>query len=68
VLGQCIVEMMVNPPREGEPSYALYREEYDGIFKGLKERASALYEAFKRMEGVECDEPQVSSIRHFSLL
>jgi alanine transaminase len=59
VLGQCIVEMMVNPPKEGEPSYALYREEYDTIFKGLKERAYALYEAFKRMEGVECDEPQV---------
>jgi alanine transaminase len=50
---------MVNPPKEGEPSYALYREEYDTIFKGLKERAYALYEAFKRMEGVECDEPQV---------
>jgi alanine transaminase len=62
VLGQCIVEMMVNPPKEGEPSYALYREEYDTIFKGLKERAYALYEAFKRMEGVECDEPQVRII------
>jgi alanine transaminase len=59
VLGQCIVEMMVNPPKEGEPSYELYRKEYDGIFAGLKERAYALYEAFKRMEGVECDEPQV---------
>jgi alanine transaminase len=59
VLGQCIVEMMVNPPKEGEPSYELYKKEYDGIFAGLKERAYALYEAFKRMEGVECDEPQV---------
>jgi len=60
VLGQCIVEMMVNPPREGEESYDLYKEEYDGIFAGLKKRAYALYEAFKRMEGVECDEPQGS--------
>lgn len=59
VLGQCIVEMMVNPPKEGEPSYELYKQEYDTIFKGLKERAYALYEAFKRMEGVKCDEPQV---------
>jgi alanine transaminase len=59
VLGQCIVEMMVNPPKEGEPSYELYRKEYDGIFNGLKERAYALYEAFKKMEGVECDKPQV---------
>lgn len=59
VLGQCFVEMMVNPPKEGEPSYQLYKSEYDSIFKGLKDRAYALYEAFKRMEGVECDEPQV---------
>ncbi|KAL1799495.1 hypothetical protein ACET3X_003532 [Alternaria dauci] len=60
VLGQCIVEMMVNPPKEGEPSYELYKEEYDGIFNGLKKRAYALYEAFKQMEGVECNEPQGS--------
>jgi len=60
VLGQCIVEMMVNPPKEGEPSYELYKEEYDGIFHGLKKRAYALYEAFKQMEGVECNEPQGS--------
>lgn len=60
VLGQCIVEMMVNPPREGDPSYPLYRAEYDAIFKGLKQRAYALYDAFKEMEGVECQEPQGS--------
>ncbi|KAF1850082.1 alanine aminotransferase 2 [Cucurbitaria berberidis CBS 394.84] len=60
VIGQCIVEMMVNPPKEGEPSYELYRKEYDGIFNGLKQRAYALYEAFKKMEGVVCDEPQGS--------
>lgn len=51
---------MVNPPKEGEPSYALYKEEYDGIFNNLKSRALALYEAFKQMEGVECQSPQGS--------
>lgn len=60
VIGQCIVEVMVNPPKEGEPSYALYKEEYDGIFNNLKSRALALYEAFKQMEGVECQSPQGS--------
>ncbi|MBE7182540.1 MAG: aminotransferase class I/II-fold pyridoxal phosphate-dependent enzyme [Terriglobus roseus] len=59
VIGQCIVEMMVNPPKEGEPSYELYKKEYDGIFNGLKERAYALFNAFKEMEGVECQDPQV---------
>ncbi|KAF2091344.1 PLP-dependent transferase [Saccharata proteae CBS 121410] len=57
VIGQCFVEMMVNPPKEGEESYPLYKKEYDGIFKGLYERAMALYEAFKKMEGVECQSP-----------
>lgn len=60
VIGQCIVEMMVNPPKEGEESYELYKKEYDGIFNGLKERANALFAAFKEMEGVECQDPQVS--------
>ncbi len=60
VIGQCLVELMVNPPRPGEPSFALYDQEYKSIFRGLRERATALYDAFKEMEGVECGEPQGS--------
>ncbi|GIJ89719.1 hypothetical protein Asppvi_008664 [Aspergillus pseudoviridinutans] len=58
VIGQCLVELMVNPPKKGEPSYELYEKEYNGISNGLHKRALALYEAFKQMEGVECQEPQ----------
>lgn len=57
VIGQCIVECMVHPPVEGEESYELYKKEYDGIYNGLHERANALYEAFKQMEGVHCQSP-----------
>ncbi len=64
VVGQCLVEMMVNPPKEGEPSYELYKKEYDDIYKGLQKRATALYEAFKEMEGVECQDPQVLPLTH----
>lgn len=60
VVGQCLVELMVNPPREGEPSYPLYRQEYDTIFHGLQERATALHKAFEQMEGVVCGPPQGS--------
>ena len=60
VVGQCLVECMVNPPKPGDPSYDLYRQEYDGIFSGLQKRATALYDAFKQMEGVHCEDPQVS--------
>lgn len=59
VIGQCLVEMQVNPPKEGDESYKLYREEYEGIERGLKERATALYKVFGTLEGVECQEPQV---------
>ena len=62
VIGQCLVEMMVNPPKKGDPSYPMYKEEYDGIFAGLHKRATALFEAFKQMEGVECQDPQVRRI------
>jgi len=59
VIGQCLVEMQVNPPKEGDPSYSLYKEEYDSISQGLQKRATALFDAFKQMEGVECQVPQV---------
>lgn len=58
VIGQCLVELMVNPPKEGESSYELYQSEYRSIENGLYQRAQALYQAFKQMEGVECQEPQ----------
>jgi alanine transaminase len=60
VIGQCMVELMVNPPRKGDPSYELYDKEYSAIFKGLHERATALHKAFAQMEGVECAKPQGS--------
>lgn len=60
VIGQCLVELMVNPPAPGEPSHELYKKEYDGIFQGLKDRAYALFEAFQKMEGVTCQRPQGS--------
>lgn len=59
VIGQCLVEMMVNPPKESDPSYGLYQKEYNAIKDGLYQRAHALYEAFQKMEGVQCQEPQV---------
>ncbi|KAL7951787.1 pyridoxal phosphate-dependent transferase [Trichoderma barbatum] len=58
VIGQCLVELMVNPPQAGEPSFELYDKEYNGIANGLRERANALHKAFEQMEGVECGEPQ----------
>lgn len=58
VIGQCLLEMMVNPPKEGSPSHEVYQKEYNGIRDGLHQRALALYDAFQKMEGVECQKPQ----------
>lgn len=60
VTGQCMVQLMVNPPKEGEPSYDLYIQEYNNTFDELQERATAIYEALKEMQGVECPRPQGS--------
>ncbi|KAI5790412.1 pyridoxal phosphate-dependent transferase [Pyronema domesticum] len=57
VIGQCLVELMVNPPKEGEPSWELYNKERNHIFNGLESRAKALYQAFKDMTGVSCQNP-----------
>ncbi|EHK44252.1 uncharacterized protein TrAtP1_008763 [Trichoderma atroviride] len=60
VIAQCLVELMVNPPQPGEPSFELYDKEYNAVANGLRERANALHKAFDQMEGVECGEPQGS--------
>lgn len=60
VVGQCLVETMVNPPKKGDPSYELYDHEYTTIFNGLRDRANALFDAFAKMKGVVCQSPQGS--------
>ncbi|KAJ9642610.1 alanine transaminase [Knufia peltigerae] len=60
VIGQCLLDLVVNPPKKGDPSFHQYHEEYHAIKHGLQQRATALYDAFERMEGVEVGEPQGS--------
>lgn len=60
VIGQVLVELMVNPPKPGDASYELYQHEYNHIFGTLGSRAQALHEAFQKMEGVSCNAPQGS--------
>ena len=58
VQGQLMVEHMVNPPKQGSPSYALFKQENDSIFESLKRRAEKLCKAFNSLEGVSCNEAQ----------
>ncbi|GAA5921031.1 hypothetical protein JCM3775_004060 [Rhodotorula graminis] len=56
--GQIGVDVLVAPPQEGDPSYAQWREEKDGIARTLKHRSEVLVEAFRELEGVSCNEAE----------
>lgn len=58
VSGQALVELMINPPRKGSPSYDLYHHETSSIHKDLEKRSTLLYESFLKMTDIECNKPQ----------
>ena len=57
VSGQALVELMVNPPKKGDPSYELYHKETSGIHNDLRERSQKLHAAFNNMEDITCNKP-----------
>jgi alanine transaminase len=52
--GQIMTELMVNPPKPGEASYAQYVSERDNILNSLRRRAQAVQEGLNKLEGVSC--------------
>ncbi|KAK2942167.1 alanine transaminase [Blattamonas nauphoetae] len=54
VLGQCVVDFMVNPPKPGDASYPKYLEESQGILKSLQHRARKLSAALNDIDGCTC--------------
>jgi len=53
--GQLLMEVMVNPPKEGEESYPLYVKERDAIYNSLKRRAEKLSKFLNTLPGVSCN-------------
>jgi aspartate/methionine/tyrosine aminotransferase len=47
--------LQMTPPREGDPSYELYRSERDGVLASLKRRAVMLTNALNQIEGMSCN-------------
>ncbi|PIO67773.1 hypothetical protein TELCIR_10465 [Teladorsagia circumcincta] len=58
ILGQIMVDALVNPPKPGEPSYDLWLKEKTAILNSLKERASLVINAFKSIDGILCNDIQ----------
>ncbi|KAG0369891.1 hypothetical protein BGZ54_008543 [Gamsiella multidivaricata] len=55
VQGQIMVDLMVDPPKKGDPSYEQYKKEYDDIYSSLIKRAAILEETFNSLEGCTCN-------------
>ena len=66
VIGQVMMGLLVDPPREGQPSYTVYRREIDAIYESLKRRGAMLADAFKHLEGVTCNPAEVKTAIHFN--
>ena len=60
VSGQLMVDLMTNPPREGEPSFKLFQKEDMEIYESLKRRAMKLAKALNSLQGVTCNDAQGS--------
>jgi len=53
--GQTVMEAIINPPKQGEPSYELYKKERSEVFNRLKQKADLVSQLFNSIEGVRCN-------------
>jgi len=56
--GQITVGCMVHPPKEGEESYEVYKQESSEIYHSLARRAKKVAESLNELEGVVCNDPE----------
>ncbi|XP_076041591.1 alanine aminotransferase 1 isoform X2 [Oratosquilla oratoria] len=54
-LGQAVMECVVNPPHEGEPSYEQFTKEKKEILSSLADRAKMVADTFNSIPGMECN-------------
>merc|ERR1711970_807735 len=54
VLGQACMDVVVNPPRPGEPSYNSWLEQKEGTLCSLARRAQLVAETLNTIEGFTC--------------
>ncbi|KAL7420616.1 alanine transaminase [Cryptotrichosporon argae] len=54
VSGQVGVDLLVDPPRPGQPSYAQWEKETSTTHNNLKSRSKFMYERFNALDGMSC--------------
>jgi len=57
-IGQACIDVVVNPPQKGEPSYELFMKEKNGVLQSLKVRAEMVANTFNSIEGFSCNTVQ----------
>lgn len=55
VVGQVAVDLMMRPPKAGDPSYELYNKEVTDIYSSLKRKAALLADSLNTFQGVTCN-------------
>ncbi|XP_050421730.1 alanine aminotransferase 2-like isoform X2 [Adelges cooleyi] len=58
VLGQTVMDCVVNPPQPGELSYESFQTEKTSVLESLKERAILVADTFNSIPGVSCNPVQ----------
>lgn len=56
ILGQIVIDTIVNPPQPGDESYAKFEEEKAFVLKQLKIKAKMITELFNSIKGITCNE------------
>ncbi|XP_031627595.1 alanine aminotransferase 1-like isoform X2 [Contarinia nasturtii] len=57
-IGQAAIDVVVNPPKKGEPSYDQWYKEKMTVLNSLNERAKFVAEKFNSFEGFSCNTVQ----------
>ena len=58
VLGQVVMDCIVNPPKPGDSSYETFKKEKDGVLSELKQKAKIVTDLFNSIPGIKCNEVQ----------
>jgi len=60
IIGQLVMSLMTNPPKQGDESYDLYSKEISDIYESLKRRAKLVSETLNSLEGVKCNDAEAA--------
>ena len=53
--GQAVLDVVMNPPKPGEPSYEQFSKEKDAVLQSLKDKAKIVSETFNALPGIKCN-------------